>query len=193
MDTTQVLAYYRAHSSLTDPGRYAALYENLPRDVPGLVRVVQGLIISAYDSVLRDLYHIDPEEIDNATVGVRRMEDFIERVQRRHAAPLSVERPPVLRIGMICRNFAVLLVSMLRQQGIPARARVGFGSYFQAKYAADHRIAEYWHETQNCWIRVDPMMDEIQRRSLNLTFDTLDIGSDDSFLKIGRASCRETV
>ena len=45
MDATQVLQYYREHSVFTDQGKYAALYEELPRDVPGLVQVVQGLII----------------------------------------------------------------------------------------------------------------------------------------------------
>ncbi len=184
MDTTQLLAYYRAHSSLTDPGRYAALYDDLPRDVPGLVRVVQGLIITPYDADLRDMYHLDPEEIDSAPFGVRRMEDFMERIQRRHAAPLSVERPPILRIAMNCRNFAFLLVSMLRQQGIPARARVGFADYFPVVYAVDHRIPEYWHEAQQRWVSVDPMIDDPHRRDYKLTFDTLDIGSP-TFLTAG--------
>jgi transglutaminase superfamily protein len=185
MDATQVLQYYREHSALTDPGKYAVLYEALPHDVPGLALVVQGLIIPPYTELLRNQYHIEPGEIDNVRFGVRRIEDMLERIQRRHAAPLTVERPPVLRVGMICRNSAVLLVSMLRQQGTPARARVGFGGYFSSAYAADHRISEYWAEAQQRWIRVDAMIDEIQYHSLDLAFDTLDIGPDDPFLLAG--------
>lgn len=188
MDATQVLQYYREHSALTDPGKYAALYEELPRDVPGLARVVQGLIIPPYVALLRNQYHVDPEEIDNepfGPFGPRRMKDLLERIQIRHAAPLTVERPPVLRIGVICRNYAVLLASMLRQQGIPARARVGFGGYFAPVYAVDHRITEYWHEAQQRWVRVDSMIDEIQRASRTLTFDTLDIGPGDPFWLAG--------
>ncbi len=45
MVTRQVLQYYRQHSRLTDPGAYAALYEDLPRNVPGLIRVVQEVLI----------------------------------------------------------------------------------------------------------------------------------------------------
>lgn len=185
MDATQVLQYYRTQSSLTDPGKYVALYDELPRDVPGLVRIVQGLIISPYEETLRNLYHIEPEDIDNARFGVRRIEDMLERIQRRHAAPLAEERPPALRVGMICRNFAVLLVSMLRQQGVPARARVGFAGYFRSAYAVDHRITEYWDGARQRWIRADSMIDQPQWHDLHLTFDTLDIRPDDPFLLAG--------
>lgn len=188
MRTTPILQYYREHSAFTDPGKYAALYEDLPREVSTLVQVVQGLIIPPYVALLRDLYHVDPEEIDNepfGPFGPRRIEALIERIQFRHAAPLTVARPPALRIGVICRNYAVLLISMLRQQGVPARARVGFGGYFTSVYAVDHRITEYWHEAQQRWVRVDSMIDEIQRVSCKLIFDTLDIGSSDPFWAAG--------
>ncbi len=187
-DTAQILAYYREQSVFTDPGKYAALYEELPRDVPSLAQVVQGLLIPPYAELLRNQYHIDPEAIDNepfGPFGPRRMEELLERIQLRHAAPLSAARPPVLRIGVICRNYAVLLVSLLRQQGIPARARVGFAGYFASPYAVDHRIVEYWQEAQQRWIRADAMIDAIQRASRNLTFDTLDIGPEDPFWLAG--------
>lgn len=188
MDTTQILAYYRQHSVFTDPGKYASLYEELPHDIAALVRVVQGLIIPPYAALLRDQYHVDPAAIDNepfGPFGPRRIEDLIERIQIRHAASLTVERPPLLRIGVICRNYAVLLASMLRQQGIPARARVGFGGYFASVYAAEHRITEYWHAAQQRWVRVDAMIDEVQRASHKRAFDTLDISQDDPFWLAG--------
>lgn len=185
MNAIQVLTYYREQSALTDPGRNAALYDDLPRDIPGLAHVIQGLIIPPYAELLRNGYHIEPSEIDNARGGVRRVEDLLERVQGRHAAPLTEERPPVLRVGMICRNFAVLLVSMLRQQGVPARARVGFGDSFSAPYAADHRIAEYWNAEEQRWVLADPMIDEVQRHGSGLAFNTLDIVPHGHFLLAG--------
>ncbi|HEU5381706.1 MAG TPA: transglutaminase-like domain-containing protein [Ktedonobacteraceae bacterium] len=140
------------------------------------------------DELLRTAYHVDPQDIDNEPFGPlrpRRVEELLERVHIRHAAPLTVERPPVLRIGVICRNYAVLLASMLRQQGTPARARVGFGGYFQPVYAVDHRITEYWHEAQQRWVRVDAMIDEVQRRHRRLTCEALDIGPDTPFWLAG--------
>jgi hypothetical protein len=185
MEVTHVLDYYRQHSTLTDPGAQAALYDDLPHNVDALAHIVQGVLIHPGAGYLRH-YKVKPEEIDNTLFGLRRIEDLLERIQQRHRAPLTVARPPSLRVGAICRNFAVLLVSMLRHQGIPARARVGFGSYFAASYAADHRIAEYWSSAERRWVLADPMIDEVQRQARHLTFNLLDIGPDDPFLLAGK-------
>jgi hypothetical protein len=181
----QVWAYYREQSLLTDPGKYAYLYADLPRDVAGLVSVVQGLLIPPYVELLREGYGLEAGEIDNALFGERRTEALLARILRRRPEPLTMRRPPVDRIGMICRNFAVLLVSMLRYQGVPARARVGFGGYFRSPYAADHRLAEYWDATQERWVRVDPMIDEVQQRGRDMGFNLLDMKAGDPFWLAG--------
>jgi hypothetical protein len=190
MISSQVLDYYRQHSILTDPGTQASLYEDLPHDVPGLAKVVQGVII--YPGRL-SLYHIQPQEIDNTIFGLRKIEDLLKRIQRRDPAPLSVERPPKDRIGAICRNFGTLLVSMLRQQGVPARLRIGFGDYFGGHLSFDHRVTEYWDNTQQRWMLADPMMDDVQRKALKITFNTLDIDPHGPFLMAGEVwrRCRE--
>jgi len=90
-----------------------------------------------------------------------------------------------LRIGANCRNFAALLVSMLRHCGIPVRLRVGFGGYFGSPRWYDHRIAEYWDRTHQRWVLADPMIDAVQRRAHNIRFNTLDIGPADPFLLAG--------
>src|SRR5471032_2214289 len=41
--------------------------------------------------------------------------------------PMFEPRPPGRRIIGICRHFSTLAVALLRRQGIPARARCGFG------------------------------------------------------------------
>jgi hypothetical protein len=67
---------------------------------------------------------------------------------------------------------------MLRQHGIPARARCGFGAYFEAGQYIDHWVCEYWNAVQNRWIMVDAQMDELQSRVLRLPFDPLDVPRD---------------
>jgi hypothetical protein len=42
--------YYAVQSRFTDPGRQADLLDDLPRDVAGLCRVVQGLALSTSQS-----------------------------------------------------------------------------------------------------------------------------------------------
>lgn len=189
MVETRVLDYYRQQSMFTDPGTCAALYDDLPHDMAGLARVVQGTLIAPYVLLLQQ-YHVEPDEIDNTRFGLHRVEALLQRIQQRHAAPLTVARPPALRIGAICRNFGVLLVSMLRHQGVPARLRVGFGGYFSGPRFYDHRIAEYWHEGQQRWILADAWIDDMQRQLNNITFDTLDIGPNDPFRVAGEAWLR---
>jgi hypothetical protein len=182
MDSAAARQYYRAHSIFTDPGARAALYADLPRDVPGLARVIQGVII--HPGWARR-YGVEVSELDNTRFGLRLVEDLLRRIEQRHAGSLTVARPPADRIGAICRNFGVLLVSMLRQQGIPARLRIGFAGYFGGRRAYDHRIAEYWDEARQRWVLADPQMDDLQRRYRHITFDTLDIGPNDPFLRAG--------
>jgi len=104
-------------------------------------------------------------------------------------SPLSVPRPPERRKVSICRDFAVLLVSMLRHQGIPARLRIGFAGYFRAKRPRywDHRIAEYWDEGLNRWVLVDAMVDGLHRKALGLKIDPLDIAAESPFILAGDA------
>jgi hypothetical protein len=37
-----------------------------------------------------------------------------------------------------CRDFSTMLCAMLRHQGVPARARCGFGAYFLPNHYEDH-------------------------------------------------------
>jgi len=70
----------------------------------------------------------------------------------RCSAPLMVSREPSLRIRSNCRESAVLLVAMLRHQGVSARKRTGFARYIN--YI--HEIAEYWDAERDAWVLVDP-------------------------------------
>ena len=44
--------------------------------------------------------------------------------------PLNATRAPDRRIGCRCHAFTKLIVTMLREKGIPARSRCGFATYF---------------------------------------------------------------
>ena len=46
----------------------------------------------------------------------------------------------------VCRHFTLLHVAMLRAQGVPARARCGFGAYFEKGKFVDHWVTEYWND-----------------------------------------------
>jgi excinuclease ABC subunit A len=92
------------------------------------------------------------------------------------------------------RDFAVLLVSMLRHQNVPARVRVGFAGYYRAETPRywDHRIAEYWNDRLNRWVLVDTMTEKPILERLRFEIDPLNIDSSSQFLLAGEVwqKCR---
>src|SRR5690606_37876997 len=85
-----------------------------------------------------------------------------------------------------CRDFTVMLCAMLQHQGVPARARCGFGAYFLPNHYEDHWVCEYWNADQGRWILVDAQLDTLQQEALKIGFDTLDVPHD-QFITGGKA------
>ena len=71
---------------------------------------------------------------------IRRIDQMLNRLLAQDAQPLTVARPPEKRLVGVCHHFTLFLVSMLRAKGVPARARFGFGSYFNPGYFEDHSV-----------------------------------------------------
>jgi hypothetical protein len=158
--------------------------EDLPKDIPGLVSTVQGLIIHQW---LTWAYHIDaPAEDRSSAVHIRSAEGIIYQIQLEDDNPLTIARSPSNRLPGTCRQFTVLLVALLRAQGTPARARCGFGGYFGSKAFEDHWVCEYWNAEQQRWILVDAQIDATQKKLFSIDFDVLDVPRD-KFLVAGTA------
>lgn len=183
------LPYYSQPGPMTSPGRHAALLHDLPGDVAGLAGVLHGLVIHEH---LAELYGVTLAEEDRASVHVRRTEDLLGLIDARDSRPLSVPREPAARLPGNCRHFTVLMVAMLRAQGVPARARCGFGGYFGNGLFEDHWVCEYWNSSEQRWILVDAQIDEKQLEIFAVDFDLNDVPRD-RFLIAGDAwaKCRE--
>ena len=179
----EILAFYRRPVA----GRHAALFDALPDDVASLARVVPGLLLHQH---IGPAYGapIAPERI--AEAHLRCVDDILDCVLEHDGAALSVARPPAKRAIGVCRHFSLLLVAMLRHKNIPARARCGFGAYFEKGRYLDHWVAEYWNGAR--WVMVDPQLDDVQRKLFRIDFDPLDVPRD-RFLVAGDAwvMCRE--
>ncbi len=177
---------YLSHSPLTDPGPYARLLDDLPPDLPGLVRAVQGLLLHRLEV---QLYNVQLSPVQNKELYLRTVRQMLGRIQEIDPAPLSTARRPQHRLIGCCRDFAVLLVAFLRHKGVPARMRVGFAAYFDpsGQYRADHWISEYWNAEHQRWVLVDPQIDEVQRASFQVNADTLDLRRDQDFWPAGSA------
>ncbi|HVB43155.1 MAG TPA: transglutaminase-like domain-containing protein [Streptosporangiaceae bacterium] len=116
----RTLAYYTQPAAMTSPGRCAPLLQSLPRDIPGLAAVAQGLLIHEH---MAHAYGVTFSEADLASVHIRPVEHLLEQIVASDDRPLHVARTPAARLPGNCRHFTVLMTAMLRVQGIPARAR----------------------------------------------------------------------
>lgn len=177
------LDFYRTPADLSAAGRHAPLLKNLPRDVGALARIVQGLLIHQH---MTEAYGVKLPPERHAEAHVRPLEAMLDRIVAADPRPLSAPREPEGRYVCVCRSFTLLMVALLRGQGVPARARCGFGTYFENGKGYDHWVAEYWRESDERWVMVDAQIDDRQRQMFGIAIDTLDV-TRDQFLVAGDA------
>jgi Transglutaminase-like superfamily len=170
------LTFYASHSQWTHPGRHAARLDKLPKDLPSLVRITQGLGI--YDVVAAEFYGCRLGRARQNDIHLRTVAQRLDRVVALDRRPLSVGRSPNKRVAGRCHQFTLLLVAMLRSKGIPARARCGFGAYFNPPKFEDHWVCEYWNHDSDRWVLVDAQLDNVWRDRLHIAFDPLDVPRD---------------
>src|SRR3712207_4652417 len=123
----ELLAFYTQQSPITDPGPYAGLFDELPSDIDGLCRVVQGLHMHLDEGPMYGIT-ISQERLPES--DLRTVPSMLKRILEIHDLPLGEARPPEQRLIGCCRDFAVMLCAMLRHKGVPARVRFGFSLYF---------------------------------------------------------------
>lgn len=170
------LKYYLTPSLMTDPGAEAPLLKGLPDEIPALCKVVQNVLVHIFWA---GRYGLELSAERRAEVNIRRASTMLAQIKAMDDRLLTVPRPPERRLVGNCRDFTVLMVTLLRHVGIPARARCGFGAYFKDKLAyIDHWVAEYWHAGDERWVLVDAQMDALQRDALALPFDPCDVPRD---------------
>ena len=169
------LTYFARYGTMTNPGPYTHLYDDLPSDIPSLVKVVQGLMVHVFWG---ERYGLNHSEERKAEVQLRTMECRLGRTLELDPRPLTTARPNEQKIVGNCRDFSVTLASMLQSKGIPARPRCGFGTYFERGLYIDHWVCEYWNEVEQRWVLVDAQLDETQSSVLQISFNTLDVPRD---------------
>ena len=167
--TLPILDYYAEPTWMTEPGEHAALLAALPADPAELARRIQGLLLHehwapAYGQTLSAERRSESQ--------IRPVAQMLERLGG--VEPRAVEQ----RLVGVCRHFSVLATAAFRAHGIPARARCGFGAYFNAGQFADHWVVEYWRAAEQRWARVDTQIDALQAKVLKPDFDLLDVPHD---------------
>lgn len=174
---THAASTYAEQGPLSHPAHHAGALCRLAGELSALCAQLQGLLIhyfwlEAYGAGVpgafgqaRRLSEVQQRSVPQILDGVMRLSD----------APLDRPREPARRLAATCRHFTLLLVSALRQSGVPARARCGFAGYFVPGEWIDHWIAEVWDQGSGRWRQVDAQLDAVQRQALQLGFDPLDL------------------
>jgi Transglutaminase-like superfamily len=185
----QMLEYYAAPGPMTDLGRVPAdVFDGLPTDPVGLCRAVRGLIVH---EMWASEYGFEVPESRLTDLQARSAVEMTGVIRGLDPGPLSAARPVEQRMVGNCRDFSTLSCALLRRAGIPARARCGFGMYFEPGKYIDHWVTEYWNETECRWVRIDAQLDDVQRAAIAADFDTEDLPAG-PFLPAGEAwqQCR---
>jgi hypothetical protein len=175
-----VLAAFGRQTENSNPGVFGALYDALPDDVPVLCRVVQNCVIHLF-WIREATYGITLAKLKSSgrhlceEFGFSTVEERLRNIIALKDSPLAKPRSAELRSVGCCRDFALMLVSILRHKGIPARVRTGVALYLDPSHPEDHYISEFWNEAERRWQMVDPQIDDIQCKAMRLTVDTTDL------------------
>jgi transglutaminase superfamily protein len=148
--TQQILDFYARPGAMTSAGDHAARLAGLPDDVGALARIVQGLAI--HEFVASDFYGVRIPDSRRSESHLRRVDRMLDRLLAIDDRPLTTARPADKRLVGVCHHFMLLLVAMLRAKGVPARARCGFGAYFNPGFFEDHWVCEYWKAADARWV-----------------------------------------
>ncbi|MBN1349024.1 SUMF1/EgtB/PvdO family nonheme iron enzyme [candidate division KSB1 bacterium] len=167
-----LLNFYRQYSTYTNPGEYAYLYKNLPDSLPALCSLIKSQFIHAY-AELPKYRELIPKERGDETLKYPTVKSILKGLLSYDSAGLVKTRKPKDRLVLICRHNAILLASILKYRGIPARVRGGYATYIIPDFHTNHAICEVWNENEKRWMLVDPSMDMV-----DFSKDKFDFGND---------------
>lgn len=164
-------SFYTTQSVWTDPGRHAPLFDALPDDIAALCAVVRNITLH-YRAGPRVGFDIPQGRL--AEIDTRFCELMLERIVTLDRRPLAEPRTPDRRLIGCCRDASLLLCSMLRHKGIPARVRYGFAPYLSTNgFNGDHAVVEYWDGER--WLLADAEQGLPAISFEGTTFSPLDI------------------
>lgn len=161
-----MLNHYRSFSQFTDPGLYReSLQRDLPEDIGEVGRLVKQQVIHTMSlRAAREGAKMNPAYGDVSKVPwYRQGEDdyfptaaaILAELYRRDPRGFVPERAVENKLIITCRFVAILMVSMLKSRGIPARVRAGYAPYIRPDKIEDHWITQYWHAPEERWLTID--------------------------------------
>lgn len=170
----EILDFYLKTSIYTNYYPYKEYYQSLPSDISELADLLHHQVIhrselirsyvdsaSRYDNVheLRKIRKEYPWYRNRCDDDILLTAPAITaELFRQDSRGFVVGREVKDRVVVTCRYVSVLLASILKAKGIPARCRSGYADYFlreRGDVYYDHWIVQYYDKNSNRWINVD--------------------------------------
>jgi hypothetical protein len=185
----QAQDFFLGNGPMNGAGEASPALRDLPHNIASLCEIAQGVLI--HRDIAPWLYGLKLSGEQRDLANIRPVARIIAEIHRGNATPLRESRTPAERMPCVCWHFSSLSAAILRAQGVPARARCGFGAYFNPGRFEDHWVAEYWNMAERRWVLVDAQLDAVQRTALRVDFDPTDVPHD-RFILAGDAwqQCR---
>ena len=184
MELNKLLEFYKQTSTFTDLGYYKNFAKELPNDIEELCLLQRKQIIHPVilkDNDIRNKKECFWGDMTKIPLSRLKFEDDIFPTAQSIIAELlrknpnyTKEREAKDKVHVTCRGQAILLASILKAKGIPARARSGFAPYIKYNGVAfDHWITEYYDEKEKRWKLVDADMccDEIKFNPQDIPYE----------------------
>ncbi|HWQ83298.1 MAG TPA: transglutaminase domain-containing protein [Anaerolineales bacterium] len=166
------LAYYTQPGLFTQIDDYAHLFKQFPVGIPERVARVQGLLLNV---LWAESYGVTPGEQREDELNLRTVPEKLQRILELDGQALTVTRTAENRLLGNSRDYATLLVAILRLGGLPARARCGFATFFRTGRYEDYWVVEYWDKDQQRWVMVASQIDAYQRSGMGIEWDQFDM------------------
>lgn len=180
-----IKAYYATHSPFSDPEKCAYLYDTFSDDLSKIVYHIQNLFLHYADI---NLFSITVSDEQYSELNLRYTKNILEKIIEKDSRSLSFSRETKNKVMGVCRDTSLLLCSVLRNRGIPARLRSGFVNYFIPGLFLDGFCVEYFDDALQRWRSVDTrtMPLHIDHYKLPIDFDLTDV-PDTKFISAAKA------
>lgn len=163
----KILQHYLEYSQYTYPGLYEDYLKSLPDNVREFGPLIRNQLIhrtslrNDNEPEIPGLIYVDSKnmpwwrqaEDDNFNTAVA----ITAELFRRDPKGFTNDRKDKDKLVLTCRHTTLLVASIFKAHGIPARVRSGYAPYFpfEKGISSDHWINEYWDKKEDRWVVVD--------------------------------------
>lgn len=175
--------YYSQQSTISDPTVYGHYFDELPSDIKQLCHILQEFMLHFLDAEQLG-YDIPASRLSE--LDLRHTNKLLEKIIHLDDRPLYQSRTMEKKLIGCCRDFSLLLCSILRHKNIPARLRFGFSTFQIPGFHHDQVLLEYWDKDKQCWNLVDARINSLFIKKYRIIYKSHAV-TKNAFLTAGEA------